>query len=131
MTALILPTLAGIARMVPIRDDDTLSNVGASWTVDAFTVPAGRVLAIDWARLQSFSGTLPTVLRIALAGAGAGGNTELLRETPVAVNLSVSLTNTVWLEEAGILRFAIGGGDDTTGIGWAFAGRLFDWVDVT
>ena len=126
-----IPTMAGIASMVPIRDDDTESNVGAGFGVNAFTVPAGRVLALDWALWQHLSGTAPSVLSITITGAGAGGTARIIHEATPALVTSVFVTNTVWIEEAGVLRFHIEAGDATTDLFWAFAGRLFDWQDVT
>lgn len=126
-----IPTLAGIARMVPVRDGNTEVNVGAQWEIEAFTVPAGRVLAIDWVMLQVFSGTAPDELRISLQPDGASGPVRLTSEKTPGIDQAVYVTNTVWLEEAGVLHLRATQGGATTDMMWAFSGRLFDWVDVT
>ena len=131
MSGVWIPTLAGIARMVPIRDDAIVSDVGADWIVDAFTVPQGRVLALDWASLALLSGTAPSRIRITVIGTTAGGSAILVRQPPPAGDVPIFLTSTVWIEEDVIVRLQNEAGDGTTDMLWAFAGRLFDWQDVS
>lgn len=131
MTAVSLPTLAGLASMLPVDDQAAPRNVGANWTLSAYTVPLGRVLAVDWAMLQSDGGLLPDRLEIRVLDTGAATSAFLRYETPSATQASVVVDNTVWLPEDFRLYFAIGGGDAATDIIWSFSGRLFDWADVS
>ncbi|KKN00280.1 hypothetical protein LCGC14_1139410 [marine sediment metagenome] len=131
MTDVVLPTLAGIARMVPVHDDAVLSNVGSSWTTNAYTVPSGRIFALDWAHLVCHGGLLPTYLAIQIHDAASARQAWLINEKPSDTNDPTLITNTLWVPETWIVHFAIGGGDATTDITWSVSGRLFDWMDVT
>lgn len=131
MTGISLPTLAGIARMVPVHDEAQINNVGANWSAIGFTVPTGRVVALDWIQLVTRSGTVPFQHLIRLTDTAAVIQARLVRESPGTTNNPTFITNTIWLVEGWHLVFNIGGGDDTTDVMWSFSGRLFDWVDVT
>ena len=128
---ILLPTLAGIGRMLPVHDTAAPTNVGANWSVDPYTVPEGRVLALDSAMVVCFSGLVPVVQNIDLLDSASVIQARLVRELPASVNSPTIVSTTVWVVEGWLLRFQIGGGDATTDMVWSFSGRLFDWMDVT
>jgi len=131
MTGISLPTLAGVARMVPVSDAMGPTAVGPNFSTEVFTVPDGRILALDWVFLHYDGGLAPTRMAMDLSLTAGRVFKTVFRESPVALHRSVFLTNTVWVGEGGIIRFRFFQGDGTTNMEWGFHGRLFDWVDVT
>jgi hypothetical protein len=126
-----VPTLAGIARMVPITAEDSPANVGATWSLDLYTVPTGRAALITHMLIVWTGGTAPTRL-IADHRSSAGLRARLIRHTPAAISAEETMRGAVvWLAEGDLVRFRISGGDDTTDMLVSLNGVEFDWVDVT
>ena len=124
-----VPNIGSYGRMVPVHNDAVLSNVGANWIAVGYTVPSGRVLALDWATLIHRSGTVPITLQILLYDAAGVRQGHILRTLAGFAADTTTMTNTVWIPSGWTLRFAIGGGDATTDVTWSYSGRLFDWTD--
>ena len=127
--ALLLPNLAGVGRMVPVHDTNLHVNAGSSWSSVAYTVPSGRVLALDSCQLHYYGGTAPTVLRVDVLDAASATKARLVVRAPVGVNVPITHEQTVWIPDGYQLRFRISGGAADTDMAWTFSGRLFDWSD--
>jgi len=125
--AITVPNIGAIGRMAPVSESAEVLNAGTNWWSFVYTVPAERVLALDWATFVVTAGLLPAVLHIKLWNAPNPG--WPLRQAPAGLNQPATIHNTIWLPSTTIIHFQIEGGDATTGVLWSLSGRLFDWTD--
>jgi len=124
-----VPNIGSYGRMVPYHKNQVLTNVGANWSVVGYTVPSGRVFALDWAMLIYRSGLAPSSLHILLYDSGGTRQAWPVRYTPSGPNDPGVISNTLWVASGWDIEFLIGGGDATTDVTWSLSGRLFDWTD--
>jgi len=129
--AVLLHNLGAIGRMVPVSVEGNVVNVGATWQLDGYTVPAGRVLALDVALMFCYSGTLPSTSEITIRNAAGSRVGYLAREGNPVLNRPLHAASTPWLISGQRVRFRNTGGGATTDMGWSVLGRLFDWSDFT
>lgn len=122
-----VPNIGSIGRMVPVHETNTVFNVGANWWAAVYTVPSGRILALDWAEFVATSGVIPTIFHIRVFNTPTAG--WPIRQAPAGVNQPTMITNTIWLPSGSYIQFQITGGDATTDLLWSISGRLFDWTD--
>ena len=132
MTALHIPTLAGIARMKPIMGNLSQSNVGANALTAVYQVPTGKLTILTHVTSGFFGGTAPTSLRAEIRDDDDAGTTRdfFVKATP-AFQIRAEWTGLLFLGETDRLYMGILGGDGTTDVSHSVFGVEFDWIDVT
>ncbi len=129
MGAMWLPTLAGFARLTPIKVIAQNDNVaGAAATVE-YTVPTGRMALITQLGIVQNSGTAYTKLGFDMLIAGAGTGGPIIEDALSAVLTPVRSESWLWITETDVIRSVVRGGDATSDYRIYIGGAEFDWVD--
>ncbi len=124
-----LPTLAGLARLSPIKVIAQNDNVAGPAATAEYTVPAGRMAVITHLAISQNSGTAYTKLGFALKIAGAGTGGPIIEDALIAVLTPVHSEAVLWITETDVIESVVRGGDATSDYRIYSAGAEFDWVD--
>lgn len=116
--------MGSTARMLPINLGATVTNPGAGWTLNAYTVPSGRVFCLDYAYVTFIAVLAPTVLEITTSGPR-----RLVRVVPVINSPLCAVGGGIWLLPTTVVTFTATGGDAATDYVWSLYGREYDWTD--
>lgn len=131
MTAITVPSLSGLARMLPVTIDGAHNNTGADPRNTEYTVPDGKIALITHLSTRQMGGAAYGRLFFNLP-VGAGATDRMIFETATpAVFVTLEWTGTLWLGEGRILQSGAAGGGADSDYQVAGFGVVFDWVDVT
>ena len=128
MTGISLPTLGGIAGLVPVVGTASHANVGAGFTSDDYTVPVDVIAWVTAWAVAWVGGTTPTELLAKVrTAAGADVGTFLHRATLVVLDDEHAAVPMMLLPGFK-LRIETVGGDDTTDLehSWAVVEFAYD-----
>lgn len=113
--------LAENAHMLPQNLGASVTDVGATWVLNAYTVPGDRVFELHRAVVANTGGAVPTITEII-----TNGPRRLERRVP-AVNVPIIVTGPIWLLPNTVVTFQNTGGDATTDMVWSLYGVEYDW----
>ncbi len=130
MSATWLPTLAGFARLTPLKVIAQNDNVAGSSAIVEYTVPTGRMALITHLGIAQNSGTAYTKLGFAMHIAGAGTGGPIIEDALIAVLTPVHSEAVLWLTETDEIRSVVRGGDATSDYRIYIGGAEFDWVAI-
>ena len=126
-----LPTMAGLARLIPIRViSDYVDETGTATNVE-YTVPAGRMAILTTLAIEQTGGAAYTLIGYDFLIAGAGTVGRIVNAPPPGNFEPVNWEGWLWLQETDVLRSVVSVGDATSDYRSMVFGAEFDWVDVT
>lgn len=130
MTAVSVPSLAGLAKLAQVADRTDHANVGAAATGTIYTVATGRAAWITSAMIAFTGGTAPTALELVVKDSGGTEIAQLVLTATVTAGEGVFFEGAVFLHEGDFVEYQITGGDGTTDLATSVGGGEFDWYEV-
>lgn len=124
-----LPTLAGLARLSPIRIITDRVNIAGTTTTTEYTVPAGRMALITTMAIEQRGGVAYTHLGFTWRIAAAGTPGVIVMAAPAGNFFPIGWEGWVWLTETDDLRSQVRGGDATSDYRITILGGEFDWAE--
>lgn len=131
MTAFVLPTLTGLARLLPIRVISDRPNVAGTAANTEYTVPQGRAAIITTMAIEQRGGVAYSLIGFSFRIAAAGNAGSILLDPPPANFRPLAWEGWLWLQETDDLLSVVNGGDATSDYRAVVFGAEFDWTDGT
>ncbi|MCH8991462.1 MAG: hypothetical protein IIA44_06895 [Acidobacteria bacterium] len=129
MSGFWIPNLSGVARMTPIMEQTSLTNVGAGALTVVYTVPDGKATVLTHIASARTGGTAPTSLRAEIRDDGSSSlRVNIYNRVTPGIGVRVEWTGHLWLGETDQLLMGSLGGDGTTDLGHDYFGVEFDWI---